>query len=250
MENIELSLIVPCYNEDTHLTENLGRLKQVLDAIVFQSEIIIIDDASTNNTVEMITDFISANPGAENIRFIRHEENYGRGKTVNEGILAARGAIAGFVDVDFSTSPWYIPALVAEIRNGAEVVIGQRIYKLKFKVLHRWILSKGYKFLVGLFLGLDLGDTESGCKFFQRDKIVPVLSEVKDERWFWDTEIIARSHFAGLIIRNLPTVFIRESLYTTVKIFDDSWRHLVNLIRLSRELKQRSRETLPIKSNA
>ncbi|MFA6106355.1 MAG: glycosyltransferase family 2 protein [Patescibacteria group bacterium] len=238
METIELSLIVPCYNEDTHLTENLRRLKQVLDATVCQSEIIIIDDASTNNTVGMIDDFISANPGAGNIRFIKHKKNCGRGKTVSEGILAARGATAGFVDVDFSTSPWYIPALVAEIRSGADVVIGQRIYKLKFKVLHRWILSKGYKSLVGLFLGLDLGDTESGCKFFRRDKIIPVLSEVKDERWFWDTEIIARSHLAGLVIRNLPTVFIRESLYTTVKIFSDSWRYFVNLIKFSRQLRR------------
>ena len=42
---------------------------------------------------------------------------------------------------------------------------------MKFKVLHRWILSKGYKFLVRLFLGADLGDTESGCKFFKREKI-------------------------------------------------------------------------------
>jgi glycosyltransferase AglD len=239
MENIELSLIVACYNEAPHLEKNLNRLKEVLEAIKYKYEIIIIDDASINNTVAMINSFISAGNQASNIKFIKHEKNKGRGKTVGEGIMISRGDIVGFVDIDFSTSPWYIPALAAEISKGADIVIGQRIYKLKFKVLHRWILSKGYKFLVRLFLGLDLGDTESGCKFFNRERIIPVLSRVKDEGWFWDTEIIARSYLAGLKIKELPTVFIRDSLYTTVKIFKDSWKYFINLIRFSRNLRKK-----------
>ncbi|MBI4778933.1 glycosyltransferase [Candidatus Falkowbacteria bacterium] len=237
MDNFQLSLIVPCYNEGPHLEKNLNRLKQVLDTAVYKYEIIIIDDASKDNTVEIADNFIAANNSADNIIFIKHQQNCGRGKTVCEGIMAAQGEIAGFVDIDFSTSPWYIPALAAEIKNGSDIVIGQRIYKLRFKVLHRWILSKGYKFLVKLFLGLDLGDTESGCKFFNRERIIPVLSQVKDERWFWDTEIIARAYLAGLKITQLPTVFIRESLYTTVKIFSDSGRHFINLLKLKKELK-------------
>ncbi len=236
MTNIELSLIVPCYNEAPQLENNLAKLKQVLDSLAYQSEVIIIDDASRNNTLVMIERFLAANSAAENIKFLKHDKNQGRGKTVSEGLMAARGEIAGFVDIDFSTSPWYIPALAAAVKEGADVVIGQRIYKLKLMVLHRWILSKGYKFLVRLLLRRDLGDTESGCKFFNRNKIIPVLSLVKDERWFWDTEIIARSAFAGLKIKELPTVFIRESLYTTVKIFGDSWRHFINLIKLKKEL--------------
>lgn len=238
MPNIELSLIAPCYNEAPHLEKNLNRLKKVLDATIYKYEIIVIDDASFNKTAEMIKRFIEVNQDADNIIFIKHDKNQGRGKTVSEGIMAARGEIVGFVDVDFSTSPWYIPALAAEIRQGADIVIGQRIYKLKLKVLHRWILSKGYKFLVKIFLGMELGDTESGCKFFKREKIIPVLTQVKDEKWFWDTEIIARSHFAGLTIVQLPTVFIRESLYTTVKIIKDSWRHFVNLIKFSRQMRK------------
>lgn len=239
MEKIEVSLIVPCYNEAPHLEKNLNRLKRIMDSVIYKYEIIIIDDASINNTAEMIDRFVLANQGADNIKFVKHDKNQGRGRTVSDGITAARGDIVGFVDVDFSTSPWYIPAMVAEIKNGSDIVIGQRIYKLKFKVLHRWILSKGYKFLVRIFLGADLGDTESGCKFFRREKIMPVLILVKDDKWFWDTEIIARGKLASLKITQLPTVFVRESLYTTVKIFGDSWRHFVNLVRLKRELDRR-----------
>jgi len=237
MSNIKLSLVVPCYDEEPHLAKNLKRLKKVLDTMVYQYEIIIIDDASRDKTVEIANDFIKNNNSTNNIKLIRQTENQGRGKTVSEGIVASSGNVVGFIDVDFSTSPWY-PALVAKVRDGADIIIGQRVYKLKLKVLHRWILSKGYKFLVGLFLRMDLGDTESGCKFFNRDKIIPVLSQVQDTRWFWDTEIIARSHLAGLEIKELPTVFIRESLYTTVKVFKDSWRHFVNLIKFRKEIKK------------
>lgn len=236
MENIEFSMIVPLYNEAPHLEKSLARLKQVLDKAVRSYEIIMIDDTSRDNTAAIAEKFIGLNNQAGNLALIRHLENRGRGKTVGEGIIAARGEVAGFIDIDFSTSPWYIPALIEEVKNGADVVIGQRIYKLKLKVLHRWILSKGYKFLVRLFLGRDLGDTESGCKFFNRRRIIPVLSLVKDERWFWDTEIIARSAQAGLKISQLPTVFVRESLYTTVKIFNDSLKYFINLIKLRKEL--------------
>lgn len=238
MEKAKLSLIVPCYNEAPCLEKNLNRLKNVLDALVYEYEIIIIDDASLNNTAEMIDQFIKSSQGAPNIKFIKHEKNQGRGKTVSDGIMAAQGEIAGFVDIDFSTSPWYIPALAEEIKNGADIAIGQRIYKLKLKVLHRWILSKGYKFLVKILLRANLGDTESGCKFFRRERILPILEQVKDEKWFWDTEIIARAKLAGLSIIQLPTVFVRETLYTTVKIVSDSWRHFVKLIKLSREIRK------------
>lgn len=238
MENIELSLLVPCFNEAPHLEKNLKRLKEVLDLVVFPYEIIIIDDASTDKTLIIVEEFIKNNNAAGNLRLIKHLLNRGRGKTVNDGIMAARGRIVGFIDIDLSTSPWYILPIISEIRKGADVILGSRIYKLKFKTLHRWIISKGYKFLVETFLRLDLGDTESGCKFFRRERIIWVLAQVKDEKWFWDTEIIARSCLAGLKVASLPTVFIRESLYSRVKIIKDSWRHLINLIKFSREVKK------------
>lgn len=236
---IDLSLIIPCYNEQSYLKENLALLKQVLDASSLSYEMIIVDDSSRDRTVNIAKEFISENQGKADLALLIHGKNQGRGRTVSDGIRAARGNIAGFVDIDLSTSPWYILPLAAEIKKGADVVLGQRIYKLKLKTLHRWILSKGYKFLVRMLLGCELGDTESGCKFFKREKIIPVLFRVRDEKWFWDTEIIARAHLAGLKISQVPTVFIRESLYTSVKIMRDSWRHFINLIRFRREIRKK-----------
>jgi hypothetical protein len=236
MEKVALSLLVPSFNEAPHFEKNLKRIKEVLDSSTLSYEIIIIDDTSTDKTVEIAEEFIKINNAANNLILIKHLRNQGRGKTVNDGIMAAKGDEVGFIDIDLSCSPWYILPIVAEIKKGADVVLGSRIYKLKFKTLHRWILSKGYKLLVRMLLRLDLGDTESGCKFFKREEITKVLPRIKDEKWFWDTEIIVRSRLAGLKIVDLPTVFVRESLYSRVKIIRDSWRHFINLWRFRREI--------------
>ena len=234
----DLSFIIPCYNEEPHLKNNLEQVVTVLEHSTYSYEVIIIDDASTDKTPLIIDKFITLYNGHGNIVFIKHPENLGRGESVKNGLMAAKGTVAGFVDIDLSTSPWYILPLAAEIENGADIAIGSRMYKLKWKVFHRWILSKGYKVLVRIFLGTDLGDTETGCKFFKRERIIPILSQVKDQRWFWDTEIMARALMANLKIVEVPTVFIRESLYSRVKIIRDSWQHLTNLTRLSWKIRK------------
>lgn len=234
LQEINLTLIIPCYNEEIELRKSVKKIEEALDKTKYTYEMIFIDDYSTDNTREIINNICKDNPKH---RYYLHNENIGRGSTVAEGIRLAKGKIVGFIDIDLSTDPWYILPLVTEIEKGFDIVIANRVYKLKWKVLPRWILSKGYKFLVKIFLNLDLGDTESGCKFFNRKKIIPILSQVKDKRWFWDTEIIVRSYIAGLEISEIPTVFIREFLYSRVNVLKDSWRHFVNLIRFSKEIK-------------
>lgn len=234
----QLSFIVACYNEEPHLRKNLERVVAVLETSAYNYEIILIDDVSRDRTVAIAEDFLKSYQGRGQVSIVKHQINQGRGRTVQDAIMLAKGNIAGFVDIDLSTSPWYILPLAAEIENGADVVLGARMYKLKWKVLHRWVLSKGYKWLVRLLLNTDLGDTETGCKFFNRDKIMPILSTIKDQRWFWDTEVIVRARLAGLSIKELPTVFVRESLYSRVRIFHDSWNHFVNLVRLSKEVRK------------
>lgn len=236
IRDVDLTLIIPCYNEQpNNLEKSIRRIEEVLKKTLYNYEIILIDDYSTDNTLQIIKNISQDNP---KYRYYFHNENIGRGGTVAQGIKLAKGKIVGFIDIDLSTDPWYILPLVTEIEKGFDIVIANRVYKLKWKVLPRWILSKGYKFLVKIFLNLDLGDTESGCKFFNRKKIIPILSQVKDKKWFWDTEIIVRSYMAGLEISEIPTIFIREFLYSRVNVLKDSWRHFVNLIKLSKEIKK------------
>ncbi len=235
MPDIDLSLIIACYNEEPVLEQSIKQIFEVLDDTRFNYEVIFVDDNSEDDTRVIIDRIISTYPD-KNLNKIFHEKNIGRGATVADGIRASRGPIVGSIDIDLSTPARYIPALTVEIEKGADIANALRVYKLCWLAVPRWIISRCYRFLVKLMLRLDLGDTETGCKFFRRERILPVLDEIRDRHWFWDTEIMARSYIKGLRIVNLPTVFIRKGLYSRVKIIRDSFQYLNKLIRFKIEL--------------
>lgn len=238
MPSLDLSLIIPCYNELAALKENTKQIIEVLNSTRFSYEIIFVDDCSTNDTVELIKEIINEHPDV-NISAVFHKQNEGRGKAVADGILTAQAKIAGFIDIDLSISASYIPSMVMEIVKGADIAIALRVYKLSWHSVPRWIISKGYSLLVKLFLRLELNDTETGCKFFNRERIMPILAEIRDTHWFWDTEIMVRSYLKGFKIIEIPSVFIRSGFYSKVKIFRDSIQYFINLVGFRRELKRR-----------
>lgn len=86
--------------------------------------------------------------------------------------------------------------------------------------------------MVGKLLGVDLHDTETGYKFFKRERILPVLDDIQDQRWFWDKEVMARSFYRGYRIVEIPCLFLRRfdrastvsPLADTVDYFRKLWR--------------------------
>jgi glycosyltransferase involved in cell wall biosynthesis len=222
-----ISIIIACYNEESILEESILKIREILDNSKYPYEIVFVDDNSQDGTVDIIKKLIH---GREDERALFHEKNLGRGRTVTDGIMASKGKFVGFIDIDLETEAFYIPPLILELEKGADIATAWRIYKIKLRSLHRLILSKGYISLVRLLLRIPLRDTETGCKFFNRESIIPVLQEIKDEHWFWDTEIMVRSLLMGLTIRELPTLYIRKyETGTTVKLLRDTLIYMKNL---------------------
>ena len=226
-EQIDLSVVLPCYNERVVIEESTAELVRVLESTRLSWEIIFVDDVSKDDTVARAERLCAADP---RLRLIKHERNTGRGRTATDGLRAARGQIAGFLDIDLEVPARYIPPAVEAIRAGAEVVCAWRIYLPNLQLLHREVLSKGYSRLVRGQLGLPLRDTEAGFKFFDRDRILPILYQTRNPGWFLDTEVMARAYYAGLRIVELPAVFVkRNEVPTTVRIIPDTieyWRQL------------------------
>jgi glycosyltransferase involved in cell wall biosynthesis len=243
-DSVDLSLVLACYNEARILERSVGEIFNVLDALRYESEVIFVDDASRDETSGIIDRILHENPKRQ-LRKVVHAHNLGRGGTVSDGIRAARGRFVGFIDVDLQVHPRYIfPCLVA-LEQGYDVATALRVYKLHFSSLHRHLISRGYNTLMRWRLDVPLGDTETGYKFFRRDRILPLLDRVHDQRWFWDTEIMVHAHLAGLRIIEIPALFERQwDKPSSVKILRDSLRHFQNLQRFSRvvsELKNRAR---------
>ncbi len=236
-EVVEISIVIACYNEQPVLRKSVAEVIEVMNITRYQNsyELIFVDDVSKDNTVEIIQELMATYPQVK-MNLIRHSKNTGRGRTVTDGIHAATGRIVGFLDIDLETPARYIVSAALEIERGADVATAQRVYKFLWRTFYRQILSVGYHALEAKALRLPLKDTEVGFKFFNRERILPILDDCEDPGWFWDTEIMARSFFAGLKIVEIPTLFIkRYDKKSSVRIFHDSLDYFQKLARFRRE---------------
>lgn len=235
-EKVDLSIVLACYNEAGHLEDSVRQIEKTMSSSIYRFEIIFVDDGSSDGTQDIIRRLCQSN---KMMSFLFHEKNMGRGKSVTDGIRMAKGEVAGFIDIDLETRAQYIPWMVMEVMGGADVACARRIYKTRLHSFNRWILNRSYNFLVRNFLKLDFMDTETGCKFFNRQRIMPVLEEVRDGHWFWDTEIIARAHWKGLKIVEVPTLYARRAdKKSTVRIIKDSLYYLRKIFWFRREMKR------------
>jgi len=237
---MDVSLISPCYNEGPYLEDNLQALYNLLSFLRVDFEMIVIDDKSDNDTLERAKNFVKGNGKAQ---ILSHEVNQGRGYTVTEGIRKAKGTVVGFIDIDLEIASHNIISLILKVQEGYDVATVKRIYKMRWDL--RWTLSKVYVFLVKFICKTPFQDTEAGLKFFNREKILPVLDEIEDTHWFWDTEVLTRAHYHGLKIAEFPALYMRGSpSYSTVKFFRDSFYYFKKLLRFRKVVNQYKRKDI------
>ena len=235
-----LSLVIACYNEEEILLESFAEIRETLLELKRPFEVIFVDDVSRDRTRELLGRIAAENRDLD-LRVILHDANKGRGATVSDGFRAARGEIAGYLDVDLEVHCRYIPSLVQAIEKGADVATVRRIYAFQVRNLDRYFMSRGYSWLVRELLKTKLHDTETGFKFFRRQKLLPVLEATRDPSWFWDTEFMIRAEKHGCLIREVPGAYVRRSDKTsTVNGLRDSLHYLAKLWRFRATLKKRS----------
>ena len=236
-----LSLVLACYNEAEHLEQSFAEIRDTLEQARFPYEIVFVDDLSRDRTRDILAAITAAHPQLP-LRTILHERNRGRGASVTDGFRAARGTVTGYIDVDLEVHSRYIPSLVRAIDKGADVATLRRIYAFQLRSLDRYFMSRGYSFLVRHLLDVTLLDTETGYKFFRRETLLPLLDEISDPGWFWDTEFMVRAARRGLRMVEIPGAYIRRKDKTsTVSGVRDSLRYFGQLLRFRSQLRRESR---------
>jgi glycosyltransferase involved in cell wall biosynthesis len=231
-----VSVVLACYNEEQVLAASFQEIKDALDELGRPYEVLFVDDVSRDRTRAVIAQIVAAHPGLQ-ARVILHERNQGRGATVTDGFRAARGEIVGYLDVDLEVHARYIPSLVRAIERGADVATVRRIYAFQLRSMDRYFMSRGYSFLVRRLLKVKVHDTETGYKFFRRERLLPVLDEIEDGGWFWDTEFMVRALRHGLRLVEIPGAYVRRGDKTsTVSGLRDSAAYFWKLLRFRRAL--------------
>ena len=238
---VDVSVVIACYNEEPHLGDSVRELLATLTQSRYRCELVFVEDCSTDGTRAVLERVLAKHGGEMPMQAIYHEANTGRGRTVTDGIRAARGRIAGFLDIDLEVHARYVPALVRAIEDGADVALAERVYRLSPSptFLLRHVLSRSYRRLQSRYLGLADLDTEAGFKFFDRAKVLPLLDECRDPGWFWDTEVMALAQLEGLRIASVPCLFLRRGdKRSTLQVLPAT----VDYLRQLRAFKRRMRE--------
>ena len=228
---MDLSVVIPCYNEELHLRESTRILAAVLDKTRYEYEIVLVDDGSTDGTRDVIETLCCE---LRSCRHVFHESNKGRGGAFKTGFRASSGKVVGFIDIDLEVGAHYVPELVRLIdEENYDVAAGRRHYLLRqTKSWIRTCLSNCYRLTCKFLLNFGVEDSETGCKFFNRETAGQVVLDSAHDGWFWDTEVMARAVLNNLRINELPVLFLRRfDRKSTVKITGDSWDYLIALLR-------------------
>jgi glycosyltransferase involved in cell wall biosynthesis len=203
-----LSLIIPAYNEAARLGASLAIVFDYLNAQVYESEVIVVDDGSTDQTAR-VAEAGFASAGRVASRLLGGEANRGKGYVVRKGLIAARGRVAVFSDADLSTPITETPKLVGPIRSSeCDIAFGSRALDRKLIGTHqpwrREQSGRAFNLAVRLATRLPFQDTQCGFKAFRTDVCRPVFEAGRIDRFGFDVELLFVAHAAGLRLREVP----------------------------------------------
>ena len=227
--NNSVTIILPVYNEADNLKHAVKVVKAAMKNLNREFEIIIAEDGSSDETPEQADNLI-----ALNIRVIHSKKRLGRGISLRRAIKESKSDIILFMDVDLSTSLDYIRPIVSEIENGAAIATGSRLLpnSLVKRNFSRNLFSKTYNLLVRTLTGSRIKDHQCGFKAFHKPSILQLLEEVKDNHWFWDTELLVRAQKRGLKIAEIPVEWVGGN-GSKVNLLQDAISMGMKLIKLS-----------------
>ncbi len=199
-----LSIVIPVYNEEKTIASVLGRIQRVELIQGIAKEILIVNDCSTDDSEQVIQDYMGRNPDS-NILYFKHAVNRGKGAALHTGIQQATGEYLIIQDADQEYDPAEYNDLLKPIVNGfADVVYGSRFMGSNpHRILFFWhtIGNNFLTFLSNLFTNLNLTDMETCYKLFNTRMIQSL--RLKERRFGFEPEVTAK-------ISRIPNVRIYE----------------------------------------
>ncbi len=203
----ELSVIVPAYNEEKRIEKTLRDYIKFLEKEFKNFEVIVVTDGCKDNTpniVERLSNEFSC------IKHVHPPKRLGKGGAIIEGFKIASGKIIGFVDGDGSTSPESICMLIKNLNNCDGVIASRWVDGAiirKNEPLARIIASRVFNYLVKILFGFHFKDTQCGAKFFKREAVKSVVSELRLKDWAFDVDLLYNLSKKGFKIKEVPVIW-------------------------------------------
>jgi glycosyltransferase involved in cell wall biosynthesis len=223
---------LPAYNESERIATTIEKISVFAAQHGWQTEIIVVNDGSTDDTAEVVRRCAMTCPG---VRLLQNPGNRGKGYSVRNGMLHARGDICLFTDADLSSPMTEAQKLFDAIAQGADIAIGSRWLRTELQTepqpLYRQLFGRIFNLALRLILGLRFADTQCGFKAFRRDAAQRIFPLQKIERWGFDPEILFLAQRAGLRVEEIPVLWA-HSEGTRLHPLRDGLRMFAEVLRI------------------
>jgi len=226
------SIVIPAYNEGARLGPTLESVLAYVHAQHWDAEVIVVNDGSRDNTAEIVREFAAKHP---TLKLMENPGNRGKGYSVRNGMLNARGQVVLFTDADLSSPIEEAPKLFAALAAGADIAIGSRWLRAETQTqrqpLHRQLFGRVFNLLLRLILGLKFKDTQCGFKAFKQPAVQAIFPLQKIERWGFDPEILFLARKFGFKVQELPVAW-GHSGGTRIHPLVDGSRMFLEMLRI------------------
>ncbi|WP_051324857.1 bifunctional glycosyltransferase family 2/GtrA family protein [Candidatus Solirubrobacter pratensis] len=206
----DVDIVVPVYNEQDGLERSIRRLHRFLrESFPFSWRIVIADNASTDATPAIARALAADLPGVEHLRL----ERKGRGRALRAAWSASEARVVAYMDVDLSTDLRALLPLVAPLLScHSDLAIGSRLAHGARVVRgpKRELISRAYNRILHAVLRARFSDAQCGFKAVRREALGGLLADVRDEGWFFDTELLVLAQRRGLRIHEVPVDWIDD----------------------------------------
>ncbi len=240
-----LSLIIPAYKEASRIEASLDKIFLYLANAPYDSEVIVVDDGSPDNSVEVVRAAFAKplhpvgsgrNPSIQT-RLIELGTNAGKGAAVQAGMLEAKGAIRIFTDADLSTPIHEIEKVIQAIeKEHYDVVVGSRALEGRTLVkvhqpIYREMMGRFFNMLVQIFVLRGIRDTQCGFKGFRGEAAEKLFTAQKVMGFSFDVEILYLAKKAGYKVKEVAVEWYNDER-TTVGALSDSAQMFLELLRI------------------
>jgi glycosyltransferase involved in cell wall biosynthesis len=228
---LTVDVVIPVYNEEQVLERSITILREFLqERRACRWRIVIADNASVDKTLEVAKRLASLYPEVNYI----HLDQKGRGRALRRAWLESEADIVSYMDVDLSTNLEAFPPLIdGLIKEEHHIAIGSRLKEgaQVQRQLKREVISRCYNLLMKLMFWNRFSDAQCGFKALTRKAVEDLVPIVKDQGWFFDSELLLRAEQKGYQIYEVPVNWI-DDLDSRVNIVQTAWGDLKGLIRV------------------
>jgi len=235
---LTVDVVIPVLNEAHVLAQSVATVRKFLsENLPCRWRVVIVDNGSTDGTDRVAQELTRQ---YDDVGFV-HLDQRGRGRALRMAWMQSTAAIVCYMDVDLSTELVAVPrAVKALTEEGYDIAIGSRLMrasqtKRSFK---REFISRMYNVFVKLVLFTKFSDAQCGFKVLTREVVEKIVPQIKDQSWFFDTEMLVLAERQGYRIKDLPVKWDEDD-DSRVKIVKTAWDDIKGVLRLRRLLWSR-----------